>query len=219
MHPQIQLQRGAEWDWTHLVQPRGGRELEKPVGWGFVCLPRWSPLGIKRAITFPCPRYSLSGEAEIDDLRSHPGCSHQGTFSAEIKEAPATPGWQTASCFLVEGGDGTTWMRLGSKWSECSGDSPEPGQGIKHPPRSTKTLLIPWHCFWPVLMACAHGSHLGTVQGIARARGCDLTGKTTLWHVLKGQGGGNSVDMSHVLVFISRARWVWVSLALLGLVL
>lgn len=63
------------------------------------------------------------------------------------------------------------------------------------------------------------GSHLGTVQGIARARGCDLTGKTTLWDVLKGQGGGNSVDMSHILVFISRARWVWVSLALLGLVL
>lgn len=60
---------------------------------------------------------------------------------------------------------------------------------------------------------------MGTVQGMARARGCDLIGKTTLWDVLKGQGGGNSVDVSHVLGFISRARWVWVNLALLGLLL
>lgn len=77
----------------------------------------------------------------------------------------------------------------------------------------------PRHSSFPgIAFGPCSGSHLGTVQGSARARGCDLTGKTTLWDVLKGQGGGNSVDMSRVLVFISRARWVWVNLALLGLV-
>lgn len=75
-------------------------------------------------------------------------------------------------------------------------------------------LLIAWHRFWP----CS-GSHLGTVQGIARARGCDLIGKSILWGVLKGQGGVNSVDISYVLIFISRARGVCINLALLGLML
>lgn len=82
-------------------------------------------------------------------------CPSRGTFAAGIKGAPGTPGWQPAPCFLlglVEGGDGSIWMRLGSRrWSECSGNSPEPGHGIKHPPKSTKTFLIPWHRSWPML--------------------------------------------------------------------
>ena len=32
------------------------------------------------------------------------------------------------------------------------------------------------------------GSHLGMIQGIARARVCDLTGKTTMWDLWKGTG-------------------------------